>query len=107
MQHSVGLGRDSVSLPEHPAKSRRWKSNSNKCGEESSCLELELHSGGAALPYRSTPLDFRSYYFPLLLRTFSIFTTFNLTAFAEDFSDEREDLYMYHIKDLSDLKFRL
>lgn len=96
-----------MSLPEHPAKSRRRKRNSNKCGEESSCLELKLHSGGAAVPYLSTPLAFRAHYFPLLLQTFSIFSTFNLTAFAEDFSDETEDFSMYHIKDLSDVKFRL
>lgn len=68
---------------------------------------MELHGGGAAVPYLSTPLAFRAYYFPLLLQTFSIFTAFNLTAFAEDFPDEREDFGMYHIKDLSDVKFRL
>lgn len=66
-----------------------------------------MRSGGAVVPYLSTPLAFPAYYFPLLLQTFSIFTTFNLTAFAEDFSDEREDFCMYHIKDLSDVKFRL
>lgn len=89
--------RQRVSLPEHPAKSIRRKRISNKCGEESSCLELELHAGGAAVSYLSSPLVFRAYYFPLLLQTFSIFTTFNLIAFAEDFSEEKRGLlYVSH-----------
>jgi hypothetical protein len=60
-------------------------------------------------PFRSVSLNSLS--LPRLLFSspsnfFDFFTTLNLTAFAEDFSGEREDFYVYHIKDLSYVQFR-
>jgi hypothetical protein len=63
------------------------KENSNKCGEESSRLELKLRSRGIVAPSPNSPIPSLPLAFIILalLRNFSIFSVFSLELVCKIF----------------------